>query len=422
MTTKKKEIDRRRFLLSAIAVGTIPTAGCSSLQDSVASETGPDQFNEKHTTENTDGIDTTAFSDTQSTTNAKPEVNTSWKEGGYNAKNTRYNPEANGPKDQIREKWGLDLGGEQEVTFQPIVYSDTVFATANETLFAVSTSTGEIQWQSGPNSGHPATNGKSIFISDGSDVYAVSSSDGEQQWHFQVNGLLYDGPTLENKSVYIPGVRVISPDRGAKIEEYDIGGMRLAVTEDRLYAVQGTYSTGKTNYVSSYELPSGSEEWRFKPEDDIISLDQPVVGDSRVYVGAQKHDTDQGRLIALSQSDGEEVWSIADKGYFQSPVLAEDTLYSASYSSDRNGKMYAIGASEGNIKWEFEGVGAVYNPIMGGEILYLGDEAGNVYALNPTNGEEYWSYTVTGAVGGMSVAGENLYVITVEGNLYSLSE
>jgi outer membrane protein assembly factor BamB len=117
----------------------------------------------------------------------------------------------------------------------------------------------------------------------------------------------------------------------------------------------------------------------------------------------------EGKLVAVNAETGVQRWEIPLTGavssggfgcsqavtpvaIYGSPVLYEDLVYVAGY----NGKVYAINAESGVLRWVYPREGNL-DSIVGGVVLaldklFFGCSDGKVYALDATTGDFTWEF------------------------------
>ena len=122
------------------------------------------------------------------------------------------------------------------------------------------------------------------------------------------------------------------------------------------------------------------------------------------------------RLVALSLNDGREIWSVPVPGRLDSaPTVAGDLLYAA----QRDGRVVALEASTGNLRWSQRvgtGVALFASPIVADGAVYALFSR-SVVAFDAENGSLLWSHEVN--TGNLTVApvvvGDRLVVATTQG-------
>ncbi|MFH0913782.1 MAG: PQQ-binding-like beta-propeller repeat protein [Chloroflexota bacterium] len=162
-----------------------------------------------------------------------------------------------------------------------------------------------------------------------------------------------------------------------------------------------------------------------------------AVSRDTLFVGSM-----QGKLLALNRADSRELWRAdlagtekAPSGAFGcasapqtvavygTPAVSGETVYVGGY----NGKVYALNAASGAIRWVFPREGKLEGPIVGGLVaasgnLYFGAADGKVYSLDATTGERKWAVTTGDKVWATPVVQDNtLFIGSFDQKLYALN-
>jgi outer membrane protein assembly factor BamB len=116
-------------------------------------------------------------------------------------------------------------------------------------------------------------------------------------------------------------------------------------------------------------------------------------------------------------------WSYATGGSVESsPAVLGDVVFVGSY----DGRVYALGASNGTLLWSYATGGSVSSSpaVLGGVVFVgsLGSPYGRVYALNASTGSLLWNYTTIGGQVYSSPAGVSGMVFVGSGyRIYALN-
>jgi len=140
----------------------------------------------------------------------------------------------------------------------------------------------------------------------------------------------------------------------------------------------------------------------------------------------------EGRLVALNTSDGSRLWPDSVLGSSESkskvaiygtPVVEGGLVYLGGY----NGKVYAVTASSGVVRWVYPREGNL-EPIVGGVVVsqgkvYFGCSDEKLYTLDAATGDQVrepfqagdkiWSTP--------TIDGETIYVTSLDNRLYALN-
>lgn len=219
------------------------------------------------------------------------------------------------------------------------------------------------------------------------DLIALNEESGEQLWRSRLTS------------------EVLAPPRGAD-------GIVVARTAD--------------GRVSGLASDTGEVKWTYQRNVPLLSLrgaGAPVIADNKVIAGY-----DNGKLVALSLTDGKVLWekSVAvPRGRTEldrlvdidaDPVVINDTVYVVTYQGNAAG----VDLSTGQTLWSREmssqtGLDAVY-----GDAVFVTDDEGNVWAVQDGSGDALWRQTrlVRREVTGPAVAGDYVVVGDLEGYLH----
>ena len=134
-----------------------------------------------------------------------------------------------------------------------------------------------------------------------------------------------------------------------------------------------------------------------------------TIADDTLFLGSM-----EGALVAVDILDGSRLWEIPFQtskpsggfnfgcvpggstavAIYGSPVLSGELVYIGGY----NGKVYAVNADSGAVKWQYPPETKDYlAPIVGSAVValgmvYIGDSDGKVYALDAATGGKKWEF------------------------------
>jgi len=144
--------------------------------------------------------------------------------------------------------------------------------------------------------------------------------------------------------------------------------------------------------------------WR-KTIDGSIWKTSPLVIDNRVYIGTMTDGSKpQYFLVALNKANGKEIWKVPTSNSVKQALQYRDGILLA---TDVAGKVYALDATNGKIKWtkaitSFGSSPFVSGPALSGDTYYTG-LGRNMQALDVKTGEVRWKST-TSSRGGATAA------------------
>jgi outer membrane protein assembly factor BamB len=226
-----------------------------------------------------------------------------------------------------------------------------------------------------------------------------------------------------------------------------VAGLLLAGASLALAACQAQPTAGvpaeAPSQATATPAPSGSVPgasasglevlWTFSSQGPIWGT--PTVDNGTVYFGS-----DDGKLYAVGAQDGQPKWEFATEGIVRSrPALASGLVYIAS----DDGYLYALDAQSGEHVWH-TGIGNALareerekmgtspaptgfdyfqsSPVVAEGQVYVGSYDGNVYALAADTGRVNWTYQTGGKVRATpTVAKGVVYVGSWDKSMYALS-
>ncbi|MBI4286245.1 MAG: PQQ-binding-like beta-propeller repeat protein [Chloroflexi bacterium] len=128
-----------------------------------------------------------------------------------------------------------------------------------------------------------------------------------------------------------------------------------------------------------------------------------VVVDNNLYIGSMA-----GKLVGLNLADRTRLWNdltleaprastfgcagpAQTVAIYGTPAVSGELIYMAGY----NGKVYAVTAARGIIRWVYPREGTLGSPVVGGILvagnnIYFGAANGKVYALDAATGDPAW--------------------------------
>jgi outer membrane protein assembly factor BamB len=188
------------------------------------------------------------------------------------------------------------------------------------------------------------------------------------KWQFQTNGQVLSSPAIAGDKIY------------------------FGSSDHLLYAL---------------DLATGALKWKFKSDGRITS--SPAVSAGAVYF-----DSYDGNFYAVDAATGQLKWKFKTGGerrfaakhlhgaepasetmpdpfdfYLSSPVVWNGAVYFG--SGDTN--IYALDATNGNLKWKFKTGDVVHaSPAISGGTLFVGSWDSYFYALEASSGKEIWRF------------------------------
>ena len=292
------------------------------------------------------------------------------------------------------------------VDAQPVIAGDLVYlGLRDKRILAVDKATGALRWQFATD--NPVTSGgvvdAGVLFQGSTDgkLYALDAASGKLLWNFDTTSSISAPPTVM-KDVII----VVSRDGWIHFLERATGRPRFifftsgaqysapAVHNDRVYvasAAQRLFAIDvneRSSFMDRQIYWARVQLWIFQmapqpePPKGYIwaarlpsrQATDPAVAHGKVYVG-----TESGKLVAVDENSGKQVWEFSSKSpMLGSPIVSQDTLYAA----DDDGKLYALNPETGKELWAFTADGRNRTgPIIAKNTLLFTSENGNLYAL-----------------------------------------
>ncbi|HEY7700623.1 MAG TPA: PQQ-binding-like beta-propeller repeat protein [Vicinamibacteria bacterium] len=131
--------------------------------------------------------------------------------------------------------------------------------------------------------------------------------------------------------------------------------------------------------------------------------------------------TRDDRLVALSTTDGKELWSTAIQGRAEGPAVREnDSLFVAT----KAGALFRIDATSGKVKWKVELPGpALHPPVFSGRdprLVVCGTWNGHLSATDASTGKSLWSVELGSRLAGAPASGESFVAAATEDGAVSV--
>jgi outer membrane protein assembly factor BamB len=183
----------------------------------------------------------------------------------------------------------------------------------------------------------------------------------------------------------------------------------------------GLSTDGKALYVAEqsfiFQLDpgSGTVNWKYPASADSKNpiYAAPAVANGWVYVGTYGNVVYAFRLEGLDKTKPVPNWTFnlhADKGRFiGSPLVVGDVVY----VSSTDGNLYALGATDGTLKWSFKGRNSFWSrPATDGKVIYQTSMDHYLYAIDLVNGSKKWDLDLGGPALGDVVLSDKGIVYT----------
>lgn len=193
----------------------------------------------------------------------------------------------------------------------------------------------------------------------------------------------------------------------------------------------GLSTDGKTLYVAEQSFifqvdpGSGTIDWKYPEKADAANaiFAAPAVSNGWVYVGTYGNVVYAFRLEGLDKAKPTPNWTFnqqSAKGRFiGSPMVSGDTVY----VSSTDGNLYALGATDGKLKWTFKGRNSFWSqPATDGKLIFQAGMDHYLYAVDAAKGSKRWELDLGGPVLGKSVLSESgiIYTSTLNSEILAI--
>jgi len=317
--------------------------------------------------------------------------------------------------------------------FQVVAAGDAVYfgSSANNKVYCLEATTGRIRWThitGGPIRLAPTLAGGRVYVaSDDGFAYCLNAQNGQEIWRFQVapedrrvlgqgkmislwpsrTSVLVDDGTAYVGAGIFPAERVflyaIGADDGRLVWKNDTTGEQphekitpqgyLLASKAKLYAPRARISPaafdrsdGRLLYTTSFGKPVGGS--------------YALIAGDHVYTGTE-------RMVAFNQETRDTFAAFPGRRM----IVTDPTFYVATDT-----ELMAMDRKTRATVWKTS-CSCADELILAGDTLIAGG-AGRVLAIDAAKGDVRWNATVDGAAKGLAVAGGRLLVSTDKGNIY----
>ena len=294
--------------------------------------------------------------------------------------------------------WSTDLTPENESSSEGFggglaLEGGTLYATTGYgTVVAINPSSGAVQWTKAL--GEPIRNsptvagGKIYFVSSDNTLHALSASTGEQLW--KSRGLPQTATLLSNASPAVAGGIVVAPFPAGDIIAYQSGSGKREWSDSLSRSSETTaagvlgdparpvvdrgvvYAISHGGRMIATSLASGARVWT----KNVGSTQMPWVAGDAIFVVDVA-----GRLTALGRNDGSVRWvaELPSASRWSGPVLAGNQVWVV--SSD--GLLVGVDARAGQISSKINLDTEVFvTPVVAGGRMYILSDDADLIALN----------------------------------------
>jgi outer membrane protein assembly factor BamB len=293
----------------------------------------------------------------------------------------------------VRWRFEAPAGG---VGFDPdsveiAVVGDTVYAATRGSWFALDARTGQQRWnaESSLTTGYQANasptlgaGGGAAYLAHGNTVRSVDGTSGAERWRHRVAGNFAVSPTVDDARILVsdgPGVDALDAATGRVLWRHPADGdnaTELAVAGGAVFlAVNG-------RGVVALDAATGAVRWQAAAGTDGVNPQRPAVVDDVVVVLGRDE-----LLHAFDTATGAPRWDRPDRTNGGGSVAtAPATAGGLVYGGSGNGRVYAIEARTGDVRWTYVPPPG-FNPVevlaAAGETVFAASYDGRVSALVP---------------------------------------
>jgi outer membrane protein assembly factor BamB len=239
-----------------------------------------------------------------------------------------------------------------------------------------------------------ATDGHRVYVGSREGVfYGINAADGRTVWSTTLSGGIDGQATYDDTTAL---VYVGADDGTFYAMDAASGAVRWTHKAKGAIDIAPTLAGSKLYYTSSegrlycLDALTGKWQWQYEREPPesftIHGFAGVLVTGDRVYTGFA-----DGYVVALKAASGDVVWArslAAASDQFvdvdTTPVLADGTLYAASYS----GGMYALNPKDGTVRWRFDVEGAAGIAVANRRVYFTAAKTG-LHVLD-TAGRVIW--------------------------------
>ena len=171
--------------------------------------------------------------------------------------------------------------------------------------------------------------------------------------------------------------------------------------------------TGGRRWIAAYHRTTGERIWHYMARQQT---GVPLATDQITCFG------DGHEIVALDTLTGEELWRAAgvpDTLASYAPVVAGDMIF----AGPGDGRLYAMSASSGAIKWQVDGRANwqyLRQIHVDGDVLVAGTYKEKLYGLAVADGSPLWSFNAGNFINSHHVASGSAYLWSPTGWVYAI--
>lgn len=352
-----------------------------------------------------------------------------------------------GVPDRVGVAWNRDTGN-REVGSTPAVGFGRVYVSTMARMVAMDVETGDVVWTNPRARGFssPAIFNNSVYVgtSNGT-VIRVHASTGTTVWETRLLATttftgISSSPKVVFDWVFIGTFNESGGDgevvalwegNGTVLWRHPTGSVHFsspAYADGTVYVgIMGRYNTSsQVSFDPPYgvlalDASTGAPRW-FTETGGSVAASPAIVGGNLVAPAKD------GKVYAFNRTTGVIVWESAVDAGVSSPAVFEDTVFVGLGAFGSPGRVVALDAANGSVKWSFPVNGPVQSSLTyaDGRIVFATNTArGTVYAVDAISGTLVWSFEPSPAeyiLGSPVVADGIVYAPSDNGHVVALGE
>ncbi len=199
------------------------------------------------------------------------------------------------------------------------------------------------------------------------------------------------------------------------------GTLFLGSMEGKLVAMDTSDGSRLWEVPFQTSRPSGGFGFGCTPggSTTVAIYGNPAISGELVYIGGYN-----GKIYAVNADSGAIKWQYPPEAedYLKPIVGGAVVALDKVYFGGSDGKVYALDAATGGKKWEFEGEDTIWStPAIVDDTLFIGSFDKKLYALNAADGSKKWEFETGGAIVSTPVVYNNtIYFGSFDRHLYAV--
>ena len=245
-------------------------------------------------------------------------------------------------------------------------------------------------------------------------IWFFDCSSGDRLGKYRLGGIPQGGLTLIDSLAYLslayPRNRLLCTDLVHRTNRWQArikdAAFAPIIVGNRLITSSGD------GIVAALDPKTGKQIWKFQTEGRLLG---PVsAGDTRLYIGS-----DDGTLVALSESDGRELYRVK----LRSPIVNAAAVAEYIFVAEADGQLNALSPVDGSVAWKVSLSSSTWTaPTVSDRRVIIACRNGDVLAYEIPTGNELWRYAAVDVVKGSPiVVGGYVVVGTMAGTVLTLS-